>query len=279
MALYNRLASIIVSDETTSTEISGVRMVFSIEKDNSSKQNGMSIQVTNLSENTRSKIKETGNNLILKVGYTNDSGDEIVFNGDISRVFDNFIPPDVITNIECGDGLNAMREARSSISKSEGVTVSQVISTLANDLGVAVKEITKEIKESFTNGFSFSGPTKKALDSITDSFGLEWSIQDGELQVLTELSTSGERVVLISSDTGLLKSPEPVVSDAQKLTGSKINKPRYIVESLLNPKLRPAGTINLVSNSVEGFFRINSVKHLGDTHGDQWVSTMEVIQS
>ena len=279
MPLFNRVASVIVESSGSSVEITGLRLVFSIEKTKTSTQNVLKLKIYNLSDDTSAKVQEKDSKIILKVGYEEDTGEEIIFSGSITRVNSLKDFPNTVLDIESGDGMDKLREARSNISNTSGVSVTQILSQLSEDLGVVVKEITKEIQETFNNGFSFVGPTKVALDDISKQFGLEWSIQDGELQILKEDSSNKDRISFISKDTGMIGSPELVVSDSQVLQLASSGKPRYRIDTLMNPKIRPTNEVEVESIPISGNFLVNSVKHSGDTHGDTWNTTMEVTES
>ncbi len=276
MPLFNRIASVIVEGSGSSVEITKLRFVFSIEKTKTSTQNILKLQIYNLSSDTSAKIQEKDSTIILKVGYLDDVGLEVIFSGSITRVTPHIDFPHTILSIESGDGMERLREARSNISNSEGVSVNQILSQLSDDLGVVVKDITTEIQEIFNSGFSFIGPTKQAIDDIAQQFGLDWSIQDGELQILKAGDTNSDRISFISKDTGMIGSPELIVSDAQVLQAAASGDPKYKVETLMNAKIRPTNEVQIESIPISGNFIINSVKHNGDTHGDTWSTVMEV---
>lgn len=278
MPLFNRLASVIVEGPESSVEITGLRFVFTIEKTKTPTQNSLKLQIYNLSSDTSAKIQEKDSKIILKVGYKDDVGEEIIFSGSITRTTPRIDFPHTILDIESGDGMDRLREARSNISNVSGVSINQILSQLSEDLGVVIKDITSEIKETFNNGFSFIGPTKNAIDDIAKQFGLEWSIQDGELQILKEGSTNSDRISFVSKDTGMIGSPELVVSDAQILKLVSDDTPRYKIETLMNAKIRPTSEIKVESITALGRFIVNSVKHSGDTHGDVWNTLMEVVE-
>ena len=279
MPLFNRSASITVMGSGSAVEITGLRFVFDIQKTKTSSQNVLKLRIYNLSSDTSAKIQEKDSTIILRVGYGEDSGEEIIFSGNITRVTSLKESPHVILDIESGDGMDKLREARSNISNAGGVSVNQILSQLSTDLGVVVKEITQEIKDTFNNGYSFIGPTKNAIDDITKQFGLEWSIQDGEIQILKKDSSNGDRISFISQDTGMIRSPELIVSDAQVLKSASNTKPRYKVEILMNPKIGPTNEIEIESIPISGSFLVNSVDHSGDTHGNTWSTLMEVTES
>lgn len=279
MPLFNRSASVIIGDPSSDNaiEISGLRFVFTIEQTKTSSQNTLKLKIYNLSDATSAKFQVKDAALTLKVGYERDVGREIIFSGSITRVAMLKDYPHTVLDIECGDGMDKLREARSNISNAENVSVTQILNQLGSDLGVVVKDITKDIKESFNNGFSFVGSTKQAIDSIAKQFGLDWSIQNGELQI-SKKGKSGNRVAFISQDTGMLESPELIVSDAQVLQAISNSKPKYKVRVLMDAKIRATSKVQIESIPLNSSCIVDYVKHSGDTHGKVWDTLMVVVE-
>jgi len=128
------------------------------------------------------------------------------------------------------------------------------------------------VNDSFANGFSFNGMAKDVMDKMTARLGLEWSIQNNEVQTLIEGGDNGSEVALLTPATGLIGTPEPVTD----VTVSE--KAGWKVRALLQPKAEPGSLIALDSDIVKGVFKISSVTHLGDTYANPWESTMEVYE-
>lgn len=276
MALFNRVAAVYVDDTNTRTEIKNVRITFSCEKTVTSTKNKASISIYNLKKATRDLIEKDDIQITLLAGYEDESGEEILFRGDVTYVRHRIATPDIITEIEIKDGHIALRESRLSESFKPGTTIDKIVSKLGNSLGVPVKEISSNLKESFSNGFSVVGPVKDSLDKILDKMDLEWHIIDGELEILDKHQPNTETAIVISSGSGLLSSPEPVITDSTALKGAKDSKKKLNVKSLLLPKLNPGRKIVLESINYEGIYRIETVNHSGDTHGGDWTSVCEV---
>jgi len=100
------------------------------------------------------------------------------------------------------------------------------------------------------------------MDRVCASYGLEWSVQDGALQILERgTAIDGKTVVKLTPETGLKGSP------------SVDSKGVLQFECLLNPLLKPGCVVVVESMFVRGGFRLTDVKHEGDTSGGDWKTT------
>lgn len=266
---FNRTASVVIGPKgQTGVEISGLRIVFDIKKTASTAQNALTLKIYNLSETTRSFIDDDDNQVIVRAGYENEDGEENIFIGTVTNVTTKYEGADVVTTIESGDGHDVLKDAKLFESFKPGTTAEQVVKALSDSFGVAVKEISADLKEAFANGFSVSGSAKKSMDVVAAKIGAEWSIQDGELIVVKEGKPNADDVILLTPETGLIGSPEKT-KDTQGLSGLN-------VKSLLSPKIIPTGRVKVKSRDIDGVFRIESVQHQGDTHGDSWFTVTEL---
>ena len=275
MALFNRSASVILQTENEQTEIKNVRIVFDCTKSSDSTKNGATIQVYNLSQKTRAKFDVKDAKIILNAGYVDSGGEEILFSGTITQSTHKLELPEIITYFEVSDGFKALRDARISESLKSGTTLKQVIKLLTDATGLPIKELSDKIPdEQFSQGVSLIGSVYDQIVSIADKYGLEFSVINEEIQVVKKHDVNNDTAIVLHSGTGLIKKPERIIKDSSKLTYSDVKKLK--VESLLIPQLNPAGTVEIISDEVNGLFRIDSVQHTGDTHGQNWTSVCEV---
>lgn len=275
MALFNRSASVILKTDTEEVVISGVRIIFDCTKSSDQTKNEARIQIFNLSEKTRAKFDIKDAKITLKAGYIDESGEEVLFIGTVTQSAHKLQLPEIVTYLEVSDGYKELRNARISESLKEGTSLKQVVKVLAEATGLPIKELTSEIpEEQFSQGLSLIGPVYDLLTSIAEKAGLEWSVQNDEVQIIKKNAPTQDRAVLLTSASGLIKSPERIIKDSNKLDYSNVKKLK--VESLLIPKLAPGRKVEIRSNAVEGIFRIDVVQHTGDTHGSQWNSVCEV---
>jgi hypothetical protein len=101
---------------------------------------------------------------------------------------------------------------------------------------------------------------------------LDWSIQDGKLQILAPDATRrSNEALIISQDAGMIGSPE------YGAPSEKGKPPTLTVRTLLYPQITPGDKIQLITRTrtINGFFRVERVTHTGDTHGGDWQTSIE----
>ncbi len=109
-----------------------------------------------------------------------------------------------------------------------------------------------------------SGNCAWELTTLLKSFGKEWSIQDGMVQVLDKDAALAGTAVFLSEETGMINSPT-LNSKRRKLKASM----------LLAPDVFPGRLMVLKSRHINGNFRIEKCTYVGDTHGDDWTIDVE----
>lgn len=267
-------------------EVTALRVSFDVGRTTSSLPNAGQIQIWNLSENTRGRLTAHPGTALLEAGYGNELG--TIFLGDVAMVKHDHQGPDWLTTLTAGDGEKALKTARVSLSFGPGTPYDQVLKVLAGNMGVGIGNmVTRALKggirdggvSSFINGAALSGPTRDEIDRIVKAMGLEWSIQDGQLQLLAAGEIAGDQNgFLLTPRTGLIGSPQLGKAKRDKKKGEKGEAAERTIlraRSLLNPAMRPGGGVQIDSNQVDGIFRIERVKHNGDSHEGGWYSDIE----
>lgn len=248
-----------------------LRVVFNIERDLSREANAAEISVYNLSEASRSKIADRLIRIVLDVGYTDRMS--TIFDGRLeygSTVKDG---ADWVTTFESTDGGPETRAGRINLSFQPGISVQDVIKKAAESMGVGIGNVVDKVKagnlrgalQEFGNGIVMSGGATSQFDKMSKMLGYEWSIQDGQIQLLelngvVDLTES----IKLTSTTGLIGSPQSGDDGVVE------------VKALLVPSLTPGRRVQVQSREVDGFFRINRTVFSGDTRGGDWYADLEV---
>lgn len=263
--LFRRSATLQVG----TTKIEGLRIAASVKKTLQSEPNTAEISVWNLSPTNRARFQEKNQTLLLQAGY--DDQLEQIFVGDVSVVTTTREGPDWLTKVVCGDGERAFREAKITQSFKAGTTKEQVLKEYlgksgldyVKDLASLFNKSDKTKPQEYAKGFSVSGSVSKELNRFCESNGLEWSIQNGLLQLLPKGKTVDNTAFLLKPTTGLIGSPQ---------IGEKgIVKAR----SLLNGKLNPGKQVKIESELINGFFRIETALFNLDTHAGDFQVEIE----
>jgi hypothetical protein len=243
------------------------RVSFRVSRSIGRELNSADIQLYNLSQDTRTRIIDDGEVVQIEAGYSGNT--EILAVAGITRTLVNRQPPDTILKIECQDGANELTNRKINLSFEAGATVSTVLDAVASELALGRIATGVVVSGTYQEGVAFSGKASDILDSVTRKGGVEWSIQDGSLQLLEPGKARQGRGVLVTPQTGLVRSPEPLDDPEGKPNegGSK----GYKIRTLLNPKIAPGERLVLESAEVPRTeLLIDSVEHVGDTRGQDW---------
>ncbi len=279
--LYKRKAVVTISSpgagsffgpDFNQLQIEDLRVQFEITKSLKKEPNTGNIVITNLAERTRSNLQEKGLRIRLEAGYEAES--KRLFSGDIRHVKSISEGSDWITTIELGDGERGYRHGRVNRTFRKGATVADAIRDVAAAMNLSLPASVSgpELQAQFAAGVSLFGPASSELTRLLAPYGFDWSIQDGQLQILATGATRAQEAILISQDTGMIGTPEFGSPEKRR------KKPILMVRSLLNADIVPGGRILLQSSLINGLFKTLKASHAGDTHGGEWTTKIEATK-
>jgi len=302
MALFDRVASLTVGKPNgKAVEIRDLRFAFSVEKGSGENPNSCTCRVYNLNQDSRALVETVNSVLILKAGYKRDVGELTIFTGTVTRAITKREGADLVTELEMSDSGLEYRDKKTSFSFAPGVSAGQVLSNIAATFGLPVRPLPTEItQKQYPDGFAFVGRSREAMAKACEYLGLEWSLQNREVQILKKGKAVAMQAFVLSPDTGLIGSPEKEhktlgekaaakkgITEKQKgvrvtfATGDAGDKEKklevqgYKVKTLLQPTMQPGGYVRLDTKSIKSeFFRIEAVTSVGDTHGSEWFSEL-----
>ena len=270
-----------------------IRLLFDIQKDVKSEPNENTIKIYNLAEKTRKAIEKQDLRCVLYAGYTEEDNTTLLASGDIATAYSYREGADWVTEIFFLDGLIEMRDTAVSLGYAGNVSSTLILNNIAAKMGLKLVADNALSERKWVNGFSFYGAARKALDKIVAGTGLEWSVQNGELQIVNKDKTTRRQGVVLAKDSGLIGFPERTREAARsksadsedekkskrhKTTLSNQAQDGWNVKSLLLPQINPADKVKLESVSVTGWFRAETVKHIGDSHSGDWVTEMHLVE-
>jgi len=257
---FDRIYSIEVSPNFLIEEL---RIKFQAKKTLTTNGNFCAIDIFNLSDLERNAISsEKYATLTLKVGYADDVGLLELGKGDITSVTHEATTTDIITTIHCKDGFKSLTDNYIQLSFAENTLTSKIITSIVEKIGLPLK-FSNITPQPIKNGYSFVGTVSEALNDLAFQYGFTWSIQNKELQILKNDTSTKINVFLLSEQTGLIQNPSRIIEN-------KSEKSRYFATCLLNPRLQAGDLISLKSTSLSGTFIIHEVTHVGDTEAIEW---------
>jgi len=286
--LFDRVYRLLIGKKGSNNgiEIESLRINFSIQKTWDKNPNNSKIQIWNLNKSSREELEKPDTRVLLYAGYAEDAGPLLIFQGDIAFAWSKFDGPDIITEFDLKDGLKEIRDTTISVGYNKGVKSTQVLNDVAKKMEVPLTLASDAPTREWQNGLSHHGSARGLLDKVARATNLEWSIQNGNLQVLERGMVTTRQGFDISQDSGMVGSPESKrEAEAQKGGGSKKSKGKqpkkywygWEVKTLLIPTLLPGDRVILNTKTVEGVFRIEELTHTGDNWDGDWQTQLTLV--
>ncbi len=249
-------------------DVSGFDIEFEVEKTLKPEPNTCAISVYNLSEDSR-QILSGGHKLTVRLDAGYKGALSQLYLGEVRAAWTERSGPDFITHLESGDSEQEIAKSRIRASYGPKIPAMQALTAIVEALGVGTGNVATAAamlaaKGIVTiNGGSLGGHAASRLTDFCRSAGLEWSVQDGVIQILDLGQIISKQAVLVSAATGMLNSPT-VDSDGI-----------ISVETLIIPGLQPGGLVVMDSLFVKGGYRVERCKWHGQIFGNEWSINFE----
>ena len=268
-----------------------MRVTFEVSKDAQEEPNDHKIRIYNLAADTRRALEEPGLRCVLYAGYAEEGGPLLMASGSVVYAYTWYELPDVVTELAVKDGYTEVRDTAISIGLGAGALASAIIRDVARQMGLPLVMADDVPDRRWQQGFSFYGAARTALHKVTQGTGLEWSIQNQQLQVVGRRGTTRRKALVLAADTGLIGYPERTreaarekarVRDSQtnddvRLVSARQQLDGWRVTSLLLPTINPGDLVKLESRTVQAFQRVEAVRHYGDSAGGDWQSELQLV--
>ena len=288
---FGRKVSLIIGpDSGDALDLSGLRIVFRVQRGDLQTPNSARIRVYNVSDNTAQRAAAEFTRVVLQAGYEGNYG--IIFDGSIIQVRrGRESPTDTYIDITAADGDMAYNFAVVNTTLAAGSTHADVVNACLNAMGkfgVTAGYIVDLPANPLPRGQVLFGMARDHLETVARSTQTLWSIQDGQLQIVPETSYVPGEIPVINAKSGMVGLPE------QTQNG-------ITVRMLLNPAVKIGRLIQLDNSSIQryefslssadaianrntalqnringdGFYYVMTNDFWGDTRGNDWYN--EVI--
>lgn len=256
--------------------IKDLRISFFIQKTDKESANKAQIEIYNLSDTTALQIGKAKNTVILRAGYEDEGGAKNLFFGQVSSALYTKAPPETKLEIAAFDGQSNIQEKNITVSYGPGTTVQIIFNDLLAAFGLPLTNASLILSGAYANGYAFVGKVKDAITEVLSFAGKTWTIQNLQLTVISPGESVERTGLLISPNTGLINTPEPL-DDIDIDATQKVPK-RYKIKSLLFPQMIPGAEIQIQSSIVFGTFRVETVEFTGDNFEGSFTAEAEVVQ-
>jgi hypothetical protein len=297
--LFNRIYSLTIGYPNRPNEarvFSGLRCSFDITKSEMPGSNSCTVKINNLSDDSRSFIKEgtaaadyhDGMTIILKAGYE-EMGDPAnlptIFTGNIMTSTHDTTKPEIETTLACWDAAVNLKTSHFNGSYPKGAMISQIMGDIVSSLSLNLQT---PIPQVLTNNgildaaigwqWAYHGNAADALRKCCDRMGLRFSVQNNKVKIYPVKSKKGGAgsdgtpafsAFLIGSPKRMAKMQAGI--EALDFGG-------YDFDVLLCPLAEPGNTVNLIASSIENSpvpLVVSEAHHQADTHGDDWKTSIK----
>lgn len=259
-------AALTAIESQSGLDVSELDCTFKVKKHLKAEPNSCEVAIYNLSANSRALL-EIPKKLVLRLEAGYPDAVAQLYLGEIRSAQSVREGADIVTKIETGDSAKELQSAKINLSVGPKVPAEVVLTAIARTLKVGLGNVQTAAAKLKSKGATFFGKgtliygsAAQALDDFCKSADLEWSIQDGVLQILDRGKALESQAVLLSSDTGLIGSP---TIDHKGIVSFK---------ALIQPDLRPGRKIafDTLSFKISQGYRIQEVEYTGDTAGQTW---------
>lgn len=228
--------------------------------------------------------------IVLRAGF--DDNVDAVFTGYITNVLRERPPgsPEIVTRLLCKSGQPAVDRSSAAISFGPGTRVEEVIRALARAWPIPIEIDNAQFADAppFTTGYVVDGDIPAALNSLATAYKFRWLQDRGKLVITKPSAQRNASPVDVNKFTGMIGIPE--------ITRGPDGLGIFTVVQL-NPAIRFNGKINVTSEfatfntgnlfvaelggdaNANGEYNVFAVKHVGDSHGDQWHTEIDGIRA
>lgn len=255
-----------------SLDVSNLAVRFKVKRTLAQRAGTLDLEIRNLSPEHRREIQTARRfHTFVEVMAGYRGGMSLLFRGDLRKAVPAREGTDWVTKVTAGDGEHGIRAARLARAFAAGTTVQAVVQHIAEVMGVGVGNAATALRAAqlgtggtFPEGTILHGPAAAELTRLCASVRKEWSIQDGNLQVLDLGGALARDAVLLSAATGMIGTPEVVTRRV------------ITVKALLQPGLVPGQLVVVRSDAlaITAPWRITEAEYSGDTHGPDWHATL-----
>lgn len=265
------------------TEGTGLDVEFNIRKNLKPEPNSCTLKIYNLNADHRYALEQSttvitgpqtppgsGGTVVpvrIDAGYA--SGTSQIWLGELRASQTQHVGPNYITVLTTGDGDKAITRQRVNVAMGPGTTSATAMRTLMQALGIGTGNLPKALNllntqgsaQLYANGAMLKGLAADHMTDLVRSAGLEWSIQNGTLQVLNLGQPLAGQAVLISEATGMVGSPTVDTKGILTFT------------TLMVPDIKPGVPVAVSAEFNQGQqqgYRVIACEYTGDTMGQEW---------
>lgn len=277
---YLRKATLIIGAGSDLLDVSELHFTFKTTAHTLQTPGTLQLRLFNPAPNTIKKILDEGAQIVLSAGYNESFG--IIFTGDIIQVRSGRENgTDTYLDISAADGDKIYNESFVNVTLPAGTNATARLNQIATSGQFKINQIPDNLPtEQLPRGRVYFGLARDHLRTTCATVGANWSISNGQIDIVAENAYKAGDVPEINSQTGMIGVP------MQTLEG-------IAVKCLLNPGISQGIKVHLDNSSIQqyqadlsyganaqnaiippldgqGFYKVLYCTHTGDTRGQEW---------
>ncbi|MDE2174898.1 MAG: hypothetical protein KGJ54_06390 [Betaproteobacteria bacterium] len=279
---FLRKASLVIGEGTQALDLSSLHFTFNVVDTSLDAPKTAYVRIFNLSKNTARTVTTEGTQIILSAGY--EGGFNTIFNGQITQArIGRENGTDTYLDITAADSDKIYNYGMLNFSVAAGTDVIGRLGQIATAAGVKLGTVQAPPNGAkLSRGAVFFGLARDHLREQCATIGANWSINEGQLDVVAEGGYKPGDIPVITSATGMIGVPEQTEIGISVRCLLNPNLQKNMRVQLDNASIRQYGYStayksddqlqNVPSLSADGIYKVLYVNHHGDTRGQDWYS-------
>jgi hypothetical protein len=270
-----------VSIDNLSTQ--GLKLKFEITKSLMKEPNEAKFEIYNLNPKHALAFEEEYSYVTFNAGYEGNM--KVLFEGNVMYCSNYRDRTEWVTEIICGDGDQFFRKAYVNKTYSAGTTDENIVDDIRTQFGNMLRKGAMQLRNTLGSlrGRTYSKSAHETLDEIAKTNGCNWSIQNGELQMVrADDMLDSDSAVVLTPTSGLLEAAERtdkgITARAFLNPAIKVNTAIKLDNSAMKTKSRNRKSITrdqhgrVVDLNPDGLYKVFKVRHSGDTRANDWIT-------
>lgn len=261
---------------------------FAFEKSDVESPNTGKVTIWNLNREHLAELEKKDCVVAVQAGYADNITE--AFKGTVTHASTSKEGADRATEIELSSNMVELRDTGFSLSYAAGTKTDVIYHEIAAQMGLPMSSSPNAMTRStvLATGFSFVGGAKNLLNRLTRMDGINWTIQEGVIQLLKP----GEPIALncyeLNAKSGLIGTPKRVnVSSASGSSkgGSETAESDdesaqlgWEVTYLMNLAIGVNCYVHICSEVIDGYFRVQKISIDGDNYEGDWMCKATVLE-
>lgn len=277
---YGRVCSLVVGDKNgAALDFSQFHIRFAITNGDVQTPKTANIRVYNVARDVALRAQKEFTQVVLQGGYEGAPG--VLFAGQVRQIrVGRENETDTFLDILAADGDVAYLQATMKETLSAGWTPTEMRDRLIKSMepfGVTAGQLVDLPDTKSARATTLYGATRDFLRQLCQTYGLTWSVENGQLNMRPVTGMLGGTAIVLTSNTGLIGRPQQTIDG-------------IMVKCLIDPRIKPGSQVKIDNASVQeapiststnfrdvrptldsdGSYRVWAVAINGDTRGRDW---------